>query len=112
MKNFVQEGATVKILAVPYAVASGAGCFKTAIFGIAANDVANGADGDFVVEGVFDITALSTDTFAAGDKVYWDDTNKRCTSTASGNKLIGNCVDTAKISGDTTVRCRLNAISI
>lgn len=109
MKNFVQEG-EVLTLTAPYAVSSGGGAkIGTNIFGIAVNDVANGATGEFAICGVFDITALSTDTGSAGTIWYWDDTNKRVTTTLTSNLKIGVGVNT-KANGDTTARVRLNAV--
>lgn len=109
MKNLVQCGEVITLTA-PYTVAAGGGALVgTNIFGIACNDVANGASGEFQVVGVFDIAALSTDTGAAGTIWYWDNSNKRVTTTASGNTKIGVGVNT-KSSGDTTARVRLNGV--
>lgn len=108
-KNFVQDGATLTLTA-PYAVSSGNGALVGALFGVALADVANGAEGEFSVTGVFDVTALSTDVIAQGAKVYWDDTNKRMTGTASGNTLVG-VVTKAKANGDTTARVRLGIVA-
>jgi len=110
MKNFVQKGETITLVA-PYTVVSGAGALVGSIFGVASGDVASGASGEFMVKGVFDLACLSTDTPAQGAKVYWDDTNKRCTTTSTGNSLIGVATE-AKANGATTVRVRLNGISI
>lgn len=104
MNNFVHRGITLTLTA-PYAVTSGGGCKVGNFFGIASNDVANGATGEFVVEGVFDITK-DTSTFAAGDKVYWDDTAKKATSTTSGNTYIGKA-ELAALTGGATVRTKL-----
>jgi hypothetical protein len=41
--------------------------------------------------------------------VYWDNTNKRCTSTASGNTLIG-VATVVKASGATTVTTLLDGV--
>lgn len=106
MKNYVQDGEIVT-LSPTYAVSAGGGAKVGHLFGIAVCDVAANASGEFALEGVFDVTALSTDTFSVGDLVYWDDTNKRCTSTATSNSLIGAAL-AAKGSGATTVRVRLN----
>ncbi len=106
MRNFVQDGDMLTV-AAPYDVASGAGCqVGTALFGIAAYTAASGANVEIKTEGVFDVTALSTDTAAVGAKLYWDNTNKRLTTTASGNLLVGYAT-AAKASGDTTARIRL-----
>jgi predicted RecA/RadA family phage recombinase len=108
MKNYVQPGETVTVTA-PYALAAGDGALVgAALFGVACGTYASGAtDAEIVTEGVFDITALSTDTPAAGALLYWDNTNKRITTTASGNTKVGVAV-APKASGATTVRCRLN----
>lgn len=107
MKNFIQCGEEGLALTAPYAVSSGGGFLVGSIFAVAIDDAASGASVVGMTEGVFDITALSTDTFSTGDAVYWDNSNKRCTSTSSGNTKIGGAV-AAKASGATTVRIRLN----
>lgn len=108
MKNKVQDG-KVLTLTAPYNVSAGGGArVGTNIFGVAVNDVLSGASGEFAVEGVFDITALSTDTGSAGTVWYWDDGNKCVTTTASTHIKIGVGVN-AKGSGETTARIRLNA---
>ena len=108
MKNYVKSG-DILTLTAPYAVSAGGGAKVGAIIGIALNDVANAAAGEFHVRGVFDITALSTDTASVGDAAYWDDTNKRVTTTLTSNLKIGVGVNT-KANGDTTARIRLNGV--
>lgn len=88
MKTKVQDG-DVLTLAAPYAVASGAGALIGAIFGVSQTTLANGATGAFLVEGVFTLAKTSAQAWTVGAKIYWDDTNKVCTTTASGNTLIG-----------------------
>jgi len=108
MKNFVQPGDTVTVTA-PYALTAGDGCLVGTMFGIACGTYANGAtDAEIKTEGVFDITALSTDTTTVGATVYWDNTNKRITTTSAGNTKVGVALE-AKASGATTCRTRLNA---
>ncbi len=108
MKNYIQDGDEVTLTA-PYTVVAGAGALITGIFGVAQDDIANAASGVFLTEGVFDLKALTTDTFAVGDVVYWDDTNKRCTSTSSANTKIG-AATAVKASGPAIVRVRLNGV--
>jgi predicted RecA/RadA family phage recombinase len=108
MKNYVQEG-DILTLTAPYAVTSGDGFLVGSIFAIASTTAASGATVEGVREGVFSVTALSTDTFTVGAKVYWDNTNKRCTSTASGNTLIG-VATVVKASGATTVTVLLDGV--
>jgi predicted RecA/RadA family phage recombinase len=108
MKNFIMNDDTITVPA-PYAVTSGQGCMCGALFGIASTDASIGNSVELATEGVYDITALSTDV-ASGTAfalAYWDDTNKRVTVTASTNLKIGVIV-AAKASGATTARVRLN----
>ena len=88
MKNYVTDGETVTVPA-PYDVASGAGALVGALFGVAQNAAADGEDVVLVTKGVFELVKSDSQEWTLGTKVYWDDTNKRCTTAASGNKLIG-----------------------
>lgn len=107
MKNFVQPGNIVD-LAAPYAVSAGDGAQVGSIFGVAANDLANGVEGPFHRTGVFDLTALSTAVGALGAKAYWDNANKRVDTDGTVGMLIGT-LSAAKGNGDTTARVILNA---
>lgn len=51
--------------------------------------------------GRFTFPMLSTDTGAVGAKVYWDNSNNRLTTTASGNTLCGKLIK-AKADAETT----------
>ena len=57
-----------------------------------------------------DITKVGSQAWTVGAKIYWDDTNKRCTTVATDNTLIGVAVEAvASGAGDTIGRVRLNA---
>ena len=75
--------------------------------GVALADIANNATGSVQIANVFTLPKLGTDTMAQGALVYWDNTNKRLTTTASGNTLAGKAFSAAG-SGVTTVQVRLN----
>jgi predicted RecA/RadA family phage recombinase len=101
MRNFVQHGDSITVTA-PYALTSGQGALVGAgLFGVAASDAANGAEVVIKTTGVFEITALGTDTAAIGTKLYWDNTNRRLTTTASTHVAVGFAT-AAKTSGPTT----------
>lgn len=106
MKNFVQTGDVITVIA-PYAVTSGQGVQVGSLFGVATCDAANGASVDIVPEGVFDLTAVTADTGNAGAKMYWDNTARRLTTTATNNTLVG-CLTAAKGGSDTTARVYLD----
>lgn len=74
-----------------------------ALMAIAAN-----ATGAVAVRGIFTIAKLSTDVVAQGAALYWDNTNSRLTTTASGNTLAGFATKAAG-SGATTVEISINA---
>ena len=56
---------------------------------------------------MFELTKIGAQAWTVGALVYWDDTNKRCTTVATANLLIG--VAAAAVAGNTTGRVRLNA---
>jgi predicted RecA/RadA family phage recombinase len=90
-------------------VTSGDGLLVGSIFGVAAGDAASGATVEAALTGVFDLTKIGSQAWTVGAKVYWDDTNKRCTTVATDNTLIGVAVEAvAGGAGDTIGRVRLN----
>jgi predicted RecA/RadA family phage recombinase len=105
MKNFVQNGEVITITAGA-AITSGDPVLIGSLVGIAQTSVASGESLACKLEGVFTCKKKSTDTPAQGDKLYWDNTNKEFTTTASGNTLAGNAW-AAAASGVTTVQIRL-----
>ena len=81
-----------------------------ALFGVATNDAALSADVALDLTGVFELTKIGSQAWTVGALVYWDDTNKRCTTVATDNTLIGVAVEAvASGAGDTIGRVRLNA---
>ncbi|MGR9137147.1 DUF2190 family protein [Rhizobium leguminosarum] len=106
MKNYLQKGENLTLPA-PYAVSSGDGALIGSIFGVAAGDAESGADADLVTVGVFTLPKVSTDVMAVGDPVYWDDTAKLVTITATDNTKIGVSV-TAAVNPSGTTDVRLN----
>ena len=108
MKNFIQPGNTITLIA-PAAVTSGSGVLVGAIFGVAAHDAASGEPLETVTTGVFDLNKVGSQAWAAGDKVYWDNTNKRATKIATDNTLVGVAlVPVGSGADETTGRVRLN----
>lgn len=108
MKNYIQKGNTLSVIA-PYLVSAGQGVRVGALFGIAAHNAAQGAAVEIVRRDVFDVTAVTADTAAQGAKIYWDDTARKVTTTATNNILVG-CVTEAKANGDTAARVLLDGV--
>jgi len=96
------------------AVTAGDVVIQGDLVGIATRPIAAGTTGALAVSGIFDIVKASGTVFTAGQKVYWDASNKVAVTTDGGgtgggtnNKLIGKAVAAAG-SGLTTVRVRLS----
>jgi predicted RecA/RadA family phage recombinase len=108
MKNFIQPGDTLAV-AAPYALTSGQGALVGTMFGVASTTVANGAEVELQTVGVFDLTKAASQAWTVGAAIYWDNTNKVCTTTASGNTKIGVAVAAVGSgAGETIGRVRLN----
>lgn len=105
-KNYIQPGEVLDVTLAAAAV-SGTAYLLTKRIGVA---LANGEIGDVVphqVMGVFKLPKLTTDAPALGALLYWDDTNKRLTTTSTSNTQAGYAAAPA-INGDTTVNIQLN----
>ena len=107
MRNYVQPGDSLA-LAVPYAggVTSGQGVLVGALFGVAAVDGVQNAVIECQTKGVFDITKEPALGITAGARVFWDNTNRRLTTTATGNFQVGIAA-VAALAADATVRAVL-----
>ena len=108
MKNYIQPSNTITLTA-PYAVASGDGLLVGSIFGVATGTAALGEAVEAALVGVYDLKKVASQAWAAGDKIYWDNTAKNTTKTLTSNTLIG--VATEAVAGGATDligRVRLN----
>lgn len=110
MKNFIQEGETVTLIA-PYALTSGQGLLVGSLFGVASNDAAISAEVEAVTKGVFTLTKATGAAWTVGALIYWDNAARNCTTTVATNKLIGVAAATAA-SGDTVGNVRLNGAAV
>lgn len=108
MKNYVAPGSHLTIPA-PDDVESGEMVIAGALKGVAQFDAAQDDDVVIVTEGVFDFAKVGSQAWTLGVAVYWDAANKRCTTGASGNTLIGAAtVAVGGGAGETTGRVKIN----
>lgn len=105
--KFVQPGEAIDYTAGAN-IASGQVVLMGARIGVALKAIANGETGPMQVTGVFNIAKLSTDNMAQGALLYWDNTNSRLTTTASGNTLAGFAAAAAGAT-TTSVNIKINA---
>ena len=104
MRNYIQPGDSLAV-AVPYAagVSSGDGVLVGALFGVAAVDGAQNAVIECQTKGVFDLAKEPALAITAGARVFWDNTNRRITTSATGNFAVGIATQAA-LAADATVR--------
>ena len=112
MRNFIQPGDTITAPA-PYDRTAGQPALIGNLVGVALSDVLSGASGEFKTTGVYDLPKAPSQAWATfGAVVYFDNTNKRFTTTASGNTLAGSVMaTTGNGPGETTGRVRLNGVA-
>lgn len=108
MKNYVQPGATITLIA-PYDVASGGGLLVGSIFGYAKHAAKAGEQVETLTEGVVD-GAKSAGAVTLGAKLYWDNTAKALTTTVATNPLVGAATQAAA-SADPTARIKLGLVA-
>jgi len=71
-------------------VTTGVGVLIGTTFAIALVTVAAGVSFEGAIEGVFDLAKVSTEVWAVGDKIYWDNANARCSNApTAGMRFIG-----------------------
>jgi predicted RecA/RadA family phage recombinase len=110
MKNFKQHGDTLDLTAPSGGVISGTGYLIGALFGVAVVSADAGVTFPLRVVGVYTLPKATGEAWTEGALVYWDNTNKRLTTTSSGNTKVGTAVSAAA-SGDTTGIARLNGVA-
>lgn len=89
MKNFIQPGNAIDIVVPAGGVVSGRPFIAGSLVGISAVTAAEGGDATIHTEGVYELPKVSAQAWTLGAKVYWDATNSNCTTTSSGNALLG-----------------------
>lgn len=94
MKNFIQPG-RIMTMTAPAAVKSGDLVIVGKLFGVAEADAASGDAVVLCTEGVFTLPKVSAQAWTEGAAIYWDAAEKKATTTASSNTLIGHAAEPA-----------------
>ncbi len=96
MKNFVSPGNVLTLTAPTGGAVGGLPVLVGSMVGVAAHDAAQGEEVEVHVGGgVFDLAKVSAQAWTAGAPIYWDNSGKVCTSTASTHKQIGFAAEAA-----------------
>jgi predicted RecA/RadA family phage recombinase len=109
MKNFIQPGDTLDLIAPTGGVVSGEGYLIGSIFAVAFATKAATETFAGKVEGVFEMDKLTTDVVAAGDKLNWNDTNKEWQKATSDLDNAATAVEAAG-NGVTSLKVRLTPV--
>lgn len=108
--NHIKSGERTT-LTCPYAtIASGAGILVGAIFGVALYAGVSGDAIEAMTTDEWSLAAVAADEADVGDLAYWDDTQRKITTTSTGNTLVG-CFTVAKAAAATTASVVLKVIA-
>jgi predicted RecA/RadA family phage recombinase len=105
MKNYIEPGNVVSLLAPAGGCKSGDLVVVEAIVGVAAYDAAAGVEVELSLVGVYSLPAIGP--IDQGAAVYFDTATKKVTAANSGTTLIGVAL-LAVGAGETSCRVRLN----
>ena len=106
LARFVQKGESIDYRPET-PVAAGDVIVQDNLIGIARLDIAAGTLGSLAVTGVFDVVK-SDGQIPVGAAVYWDEAEKKATSTSGSNRFLGKSILAAESEAE-TVRVLLNA---
>ncbi|MEP7173269.1 MAG: DUF2190 family protein [Aestuariivirga sp.] len=88
MHNYIHPGNTLT-LSAPYEVNSGDCVQIGAIFGVARSWASLGETVEVVTSGVFDVRKCPKQVWEIGEKLYWDNKDRKITNIVSGNCFVG-----------------------
>lgn len=99
MRNYIKRGIGLDLVAPSGGVTSGTGVKIGSIIAIPSVDAAEGETFNGDTEGCFEHAAATGQAWTLGALLYWDDTNKVFTTTATSNTKAGVAI-AAKGSSD------------
>lgn len=107
--NYVQEGKVLDLTA-PYDRTTGQGFQVGSLFAVALGTALSGAAIRGQINGVWTLAKTSAQAWTVGQKIYWDNSNKRCDSDSTVGQLIGVATAVAA-NPSSTGSVRLNGIA-
>lgn len=110
MRNYVQTGNMITIVAPSGGVFSDQGILYGNLFGIVSKNAAAGEEVEIATHGVFDLPKAANATFTEGQRVSWDAAEGHVVLPASGMVPIGISQFSAE-NGRMIARIRLDGIS-
>lgn len=95
MKNFIQSGDSIDIVAPVGGTTSGKVTIIGSLIGVASLTALVGAPSVLQPRGVFGLDKVSAQAWTVGAKIYWDSAAGLATTVSAGNTLIGIAVAVA-----------------
>lgn len=112
MRNYVQPGDVLDLVAPAGGVVSGQGFIVGEIFAVATVDADAGDTCPSQVTGVIELDKAPSQAWTVGQAVYWDAANDRASTVPTVGPKIGVVTEAvAGGAGDTTGRVRLDAVA-
>lgn len=109
-RNYVQPGNVLTAAAPSGGVVSGAAYLINGLVVVAQNSAAQGSPFEGMPVGVFTLPKATGQTWSEFAKIYWDNTAKNFTTTATDNILVGVAA-AAAASGASTGLVRLDGVT-
>jgi predicted RecA/RadA family phage recombinase len=110
MTNYVKPGDVTTRVAPSGGVVSGTAYLIQDLLVVATVTAAEGASFEGMLVGVFTLPKTTGEAWDAGEKLWWDDSTKKLTTTAGSNKIVGTA-DAAAESADATGNVRLDGVA-
>jgi predicted RecA/RadA family phage recombinase len=110
MNNYTQPGNVLDLTAPAGGVVSGTAYQIGQLFVVAKVTAAATETFAAQVTGVAELPKNNAQAWTEGALLYWDDTGKELTTTATGNMLVGAAAED-KLTTDTVGNIRLNGIA-
>lgn len=110
MKNFVQKGDSITVVAPSGGFTAGVLYIVNELIGVAATTVLEGESGVLVTEGCFDLSKTSAQAWAVGEEIFYLTNGKCANASATGAIKVGLASATAA-NPSSTGNVRLNGVS-
>jgi len=110
-KNYKQPGDVLEFTAPVGGVESGGGYVIGNMFVVATHDADAGDPFQGQITGVWELPKTASQTYVAGDALYWDADPGALTETNGAGPFIG-CAARDAASADTVAEVRLNGVAI
>lgn len=110
MKNFVQKGDSLTVVAPSGGFTAGVLYIVNELVGVAATTVLEGESGVLVTEGVFDLEKTSAQAWAVGEEIFRLTNGKCANASATGAVKIGIATAVAA-NPSSTGNVKLNNVS-